>query len=578
MNTTYGDIEIGAGGEMIIDSLAELKIPENRTFNNYGTFKIVGTATGPAVMRCHTAGSNRYFYYKQHSGVTHAKYYSVENTQGYGMEFLGGSIDATNNFTYGQFSGGRFVAGASAYLTLREGVVTIPANLTLNDVLFYTGPEKNIIREINTGAGVLTFENASGPLSGQAYEVDPDNKVDWTYPGAKYWTGLAGDSNWSTAGNWSDNAVPDENSQVFIDNTTVSGAYTVNITTDAVTKYLTISASSTTLVLNGAELDIKRNIQIGAGNTLTQTTATDTVFVGGSWSNSGTFNPNTSVVVFMPVNGTYTLSPKTGDTFHHLVVLGTNGTLTLGADVEVTGHIKCEDGVFYCANRTLEVSGNWSAGFDNFDGGTGTVLFSRNDGVAQTIEGGTFNHVTFDGSSEKQALSTLFIEGDIRINSGSKFNGGTQFIYARRYWYNYAGETGFEQTGGGTVIFDGTGTKYIGQYAAIPNTKRTIFNHLSLTGSRTKYITDSIVINGNFSNISGSNLYVGYAGSVATTITGTAGGSFSMDGGVMYLLGENSFPQGFASYSITGGTVEYRGRIDQTIAAGSEIDYYKIKL
>ncbi|MDY0282514.1 MAG: hypothetical protein RBR35_18375, partial [Salinivirgaceae bacterium] len=579
MSTVTGDITIGASGEMIIDSLAELKIPQTRTLTNNGTFRIVGTASGPAVMRCHTSGANRYYFYKQYGGTTHAKYYSIENTDGYGMDFLGGAIDEVNNFTDGQFSGGRLINDASAYITLRNGAISIPNNHTLKNVLFYSGAHKNIIRETNTGAGIITFENASGPVSGVAHEVDPDNKVEWTYPGAKYWTGLAADDNWNSAKNWSDSLVPDENSQVYLDNSKVTGSYIVNIQADALAKYLNITATETTLNLNGAKLNVNNNIQIGAGNTLTQTTPTDTIFVGGSWSNSGTFNPNSSVVVFTPTNGTYSLSPRAGDTFNHLVVRGANGTLTLATDIEVTGHIKCESGVLYGANRTLKVSGNWSAGFDIFDGGTGTVLFSGNDGVAQTIDGGTFNHVTFEGSSEKQARSTLKINGDVRINIGAVFNGGKESIRAGRYWYNYAGASGFMQSGIGTVIFDGTGTKFIGDYYGNPiNTKRTVFNNLSFVGAGTKYIADSITIKGNLKNNIGSNVYVGSAGATATAITGTSGGTFSMDGGVMYLLGINSFPQNFGSYNLTNSTVEYRGSTAQTVAAGSQIHYHNLNL
>ncbi len=569
-DANYGDVEIGAGGELIIDSLAELKIANSRTINNYGIFRIVGTEEGPATMG---AVSGTYSF-KQHSGITHAKYYSIENTRVNGMEFLGGTINTTNNFTNGQFIGGI----GNGYITLTDGLISIGTPLTLNDVKFYDGPANNIIRQNNTGASAITFVNAGGTRQGAAYESDPGNLVDWTYTGAKYWTGLGGDSDWNNGGNWTGGTVPDENSTVVIDNTHVVGAYTIDINADATAKLVTLSGTASTLVINGAELEIKKNLTILAGNTLAQTQSTDTITIGGSWANAGTHNPNTSVVKFTPANGSYTINSKTGDTFYDLVLEGTNGEVGLGSNITVTGNIKLISGTLKGSNKILYITGNWYSNFTSFEGGTGTVQFNRNDGTDQIIDGGSFNNVTFSGSSQKNASSTLFFNGTINIMAGTVFNGGTQNLYVRSNWYNRAGDAGFTQTGTGTVFFDGNGTRYLGDYSNLGNTTTTTFNHLSFTGPGMKYIANSLTVKGNLYNVNGSNLYVGSAGYVATTITGTASGSFNMDGGVVYLLGVNSFPDSFSFYNITGGTVEYRGNVDQTVRGGSDVTYYNINL
>lgn len=51
--------------------------------------------------------------------------------------------------------------------------------------------------------------------------------------GQKTWTGTSGDGLWTTASNWSGNAVPTNSDDVVLDNTNVSGSYTVRIPVDS---------------------------------------------------------------------------------------------------------------------------------------------------------------------------------------------------------------------------------------------------------------------------------------------------------------------------------------------------------
>ncbi len=45
----------------------------------------------------------------------------------------------------------------------------------------------------------------------------------------KTWTGIGGNGLWTTASNWSGNSVPTASDDIILDNTNVSGSYTVTI-------------------------------------------------------------------------------------------------------------------------------------------------------------------------------------------------------------------------------------------------------------------------------------------------------------------------------------------------------------
>jgi len=570
-NTTRGDVIIGIGATLYVDSLSELRIPNTRTLTNNGTFKLVGTPTGIATLRS-TSGN---FNFVQNSGTTHAKYYNIENTSGKGMRFVGGTIDATENFSDGRFMAGAGGAG-TAYLSILSGA-TFNSDRTITNVTFNSGPVYNVYRDAGTGSGIFTFHNAGGSLAGATYEYDPGNVVNWTNEAAKYWTGLGGNSQWTTAANWSDNQVPTINDNVYLDNTYVVGAYSVNIQANATCKSLNLKASATTLSINNGKLTILNDLTILTGNTLTQVNSADSIILGGSFTNAGTFNPGTSVVKFNPVVGNHTIVTKATDTFYELIIDGTGGSVVLGSNIIVTGHIKILNAELNASNKTMNIRGNWTASNTAFNASTSIVRFERNDGTPQYIDGGRFYDILFAGSSEKIAQSTLFIDRDLTINAGARFNGGTQTIYVTRHWYNYEGNNGFTQTGGGKVVFNAVGvTSYIGNYNSPTSTKETTFNHLSFEGIATRYIANNLTINGNLFNVSGSNLYVGAVGFASTQIIGTAGCSFNMDGGILYLLGTESFPKNFGGYNISGGTVEYRGPIDQIITGGVNIQYFNL--
>ncbi len=565
-NSSGGNITLN-GGIFDIDSAAVLKVAAGATISNAGAIlKIVGVNSNPASLSVSGTGN---YTFVQTAGTIHAYNYKIESTGGNGINIQGGTIDTINNFSEGIFSGGV----GTAYLTLTN--YNLGTGDTLTNVVFNAGPTYNVSRTAGTGA--LTFENASGTLAGESYDNDnanPGTLILWTYPGAYFWTGASGSdpTDWNDPANWSSSAVPDANANVYLNHQTVSAAYTVYIkNANALSKNLTIDAqggAAITLELNGYFLDIKGNITIGASTTLNQTNnASDTIFVAGSWSNSGTFNEGIASVVFNPVSGAQNITTQgSTDPFFNLIIRGTNSTVTLGSNLDIDNNISIIGGIFDASGGyTITVGGNWTTVGGTFVPRTSTVKFDKSGTSTQTIEGGEFYNFQTSNSSltnlaTKQITANISVVNDLQIDTLTTLDGRTNLIFVGHYWTNYEGNSGLSQSGGGSVIFNG-GYQIIGN-----NGLETTFNNLTINGTSSKIIRRNAIVNGNLTIIAG-NVYIeqdGAGNDYTINGVGTAN-SLQMSGGTIYVEGINNFPQNFENISITGGTVQYYANINQHI-------------
>lgn len=556
-NSSGGDFNLN-GGTIEVDSAAHISLGDQATFtNNGGVLKLIGHSDYPASLLA-TSGN---YYFLQTNGEIHAQNFRIENTAGNGIEIQGGIVDQTNTFINGSFSSG----AGNSYLTL-DGLDLI-VDRTLTGVTFNDGPTYNVQR--TSGNGVLTFENAVGTLAGENYDNDngdPGTLVIWTYPGAVFWDGNTdgdGDNiHWNDPLNWANDAVPDASSIVILDHNAVGGAYTVSLSSvaDGFAKSLSIEscANSISLVLNGQMLSVAEDITVGGNSILTQTNATDTIFVGGNWSNLGTFNEGTATVVFNPVAGTQTITTQgAGDAFYGFKIAGTSGTNVISSNLDINGDVQILSGTLTAGNKIINVAGNWTYnGIANFDYGTSTVIFDNNGN--QDINGGEFYNFKTENSGTKNVTANIDINQDITIGAGTILNGNTSIIFVGDDWTNKAGNNAFVQTGAGTVIFDGTvSDQNIGTSA----TFETTFNNLIISGTRTKYTQQNVNVDGNLI-ISDAALYI----LDGTVVDGTGGSNLlSMSAGRIYVNGSNNFPQNFETINLTGGTVDYYANIDQTV-------------
>ncbi len=563
-NGSGGNITLNSG-TLEVDSAAVISMGNAATLTNAGgTFMLVGNVDNPASLLA-TSGN---YTFLQTSGTIAASNYHIEGTSGNGIEIQGGSVDNTNTFQSGSFSSGT----GTAYLTLSG--IDLVNDRSINNVSFNSGPTYNVQR--TSGNGALNFIDATGTMSGEDFDNDngiPGTLINWSYPSAVYWDGNSdgdGDNvHWSDPLNWASDAVPTGTSQVILDHSAVSGTYTVEISlANAVAKSLFINSGTNqiSLVINGSELSVSDDISIGANSVLTQTNATDTIKLGGSWSNEGTFNEGTATVMFNPASGTHTISTQgAGDAFYNIVFNGTGGSNVISSLLDVNGNFEMLGGNISAGSNTITVAGNWSrTGGAVFNVGTSTVNF---DGTNQTINGGEFYNFVTSNSGTKTITANIDVNRDLTIGLGTVLAGGTNTIYVGDDWTNEVGNSGFTQSGSGTVIFDG---ETVDQDICSATTQPTTFNHLIISGTRTKRTRQNITVNGDLI-INSAALYI----IDGTVINGAGINTLNMSNGRIYVNGANNFPQNFENINLSGGTVDYYANINQTIYPTT---YYNLML
>lgn len=561
LTMTNGNITIALGGTLDVDAGAHLYLASGASVTNSGgIIKVVGTSGSFANIARNGGIAGQGYTITQTAGTFHAKYYQIQNTVGAGITISGGTIDATNNFSNGTFTGG----AGSQYLIL-SGLTF--ADFTASSVVFNSGPTNNVTRL--SGTGNITFDAATGSLSGALFENDAvANYIRWTSLG-KRWTNGGGDNDWNNASNWSPAGIPTVSDTIYIDHTTIALAtpFSVNISNANANAYRLIidkqgGAGAITLTLSGGKsLTVAETFNLLVGNTLTVTNSTNIINVGGSWANSGTFNTGSSTVNLTGTSGSYTITPGAAG-FYNLNING-GATYTLAAALTIAGNLNISNGTLDVANtNNISISGNWTnSGAGVFTPGIATVTF--NNAGAQTISGGPFYNFVTGGSGTKTiASASLTVGNDITIAAGTVLDGGTNIILLTRHWTNNASSAAFTQSGAGTVIFNG------GAQTIDNGTQSTTFNTVTLAGSvnNTKLLGRSITVNGDLTVSSSAQITFDLQ---TNTVTGTAGKTFSISGnGILIARGANNFPSGFGTVSLVSiSTVQYRADIDQTIYA-----------
>lgn len=557
-----GHIDIN-GGTFEVDASAVITLGQDGYYtNDGGVIMLVGDSGADATLTSNQVSTGNYFTFLQNSGTFHAKYYHVEKIQGSGLEIAGGTVDAINNFSEGSFNDGYGPSGAYIVLT----GIDLGAGITATNVSFSSGPNSNVARL--SGSGAITFENSGGDFNGAAYESDGGGLINWTFPGGIFWDGSVGDSDWNSALNWTSNSVPTAGQNIFLEhaNGGVAGSYTVNITlSDAVCNRLALDAeggNAITLVLNGFELKVNENFDLSASTILTQTNATDTLFIAGSWSNGGTFNENLSVVVFNGTGGTSNIATGgASDSFNDLVFDADGAIYSFSSAIDIANDVKLIAGTINAGSSNMTVDGDWISSGATFDPGTAIVTFS---GANQDISGGTFNDFETNGSGTKTLSGNISVADDIRIRTGTVLDGASKMIYVTDNWQNDVGDAGFTQTGAGSVIFNGAGQN-IGNSASA-----TTFNNVYFQGTGTKDITVDLTVNNNMFIQSGIDR-VDVQSAISITGFGAAN-TLNMTGGELRIEGTNNFPLGFEDVSLSSGIVRYFSDLDQSIYATTYFD------
>jgi autotransporter-associated beta strand protein len=326
-----------------------------------------------------------------------------------------------------------------------------------------------------------------------------------------FWTGLGADSNWSTAGNWDQNAVP-----VFPIGLTFAGSTRLLNTNDLssiTVSSMTFDAAAGAFVLNGNDITLNGNIGFN-GNPVAP--ITQTVNLNMAWSIDKTINT--------PTNGNLTLGGNINTSANNLTKIGA-GKLALG-------------GI------------NSFAGFSD-NGGTVTI-------TGNTMVTGTGGNDIYLGNGD--ALANC--NGTLVIQPGAALsilgNYGDDFVIGRD------GGSGTVVQNGGTFTFDSNRQNMWLGATSFPGTTSEYdmngglldmsFNNIGMAGSNNGVDATAKIIQtgGVITNVNQMNLSVVFGGSGGNGIS-----TYTLSGGSLYFGGANGFTAGTPNYAINlgGGTV-----------------------
>jgi len=471
-----GTDQINIGGTLTVDANETISFGDNATviIPSGGTFAAVGTDESN-LARVTIRNSGDYAFAVESGGNIEAQFYLFEYMDATGLHLQAGSnLHATRNFSDGTFSNG---ASGGRYLLIE---INPSGPFSINDAAFDAGPAFNVKYETGDGGDQITFNDYSGALGGEIYEDDEEGSpsattglLRWNLLSVTVWQGGTS-SDWNLGANWS-NSVPDETTSVIVD----AGANNLDLGLsggNGVAKDVTILAAGTLTISNDFDLTIgdftanEDGDLINAG-TLTITGNT-TLTIRDDWTNSGTFNAGTSTVEFVAPAGTSSITTG-GDNlnnhFNHVLFDSDNGgdgtaIFTLQDDFYADGNVTITDGDVQMVNAssTLFASGDWTVNAGGtFTANSATVTL---DGGIQTItDNGTnpFNNLTVAGTNTKTFATTIGINNDLTINSGSTVSPGSNAINLLGDWAN----DGTFTSGTSTVALNGSATQSLSSSA-----------------------------------------------------------------------------------------------------------------
>jgi hypothetical protein len=253
--------------------------------------------------------------------------------------------------------------------------------------------------------------------------------------------------------------------------------------------------------------------------------ATNTLRVASGWKQLGTFNPDTSTIIFTATSGSPLLENATSTHEFYNVTFGeTTGTASwsIAKPFDIGGALSINYGTLARSTSTINIAGNLSLGSSGYMTGLATTTFdgsgSNTWGDAKAVASSTnIGYTVVDGTAKTITLSgnvaaeTVTIGGDDTLNSsGSGYN-----INVTSGWNN--NNSFIPQTG--TVTFIGTSTHVI-------NRGTSAFNNVTFSGvgGNWSFSTSTLALNGTLTIATGTV--------TLPTGTTTIGGSFLNTGGV----------------------------------------------
>ena len=200
-------------------------------------------------------------------------------------------------------------------------------------------------------------------------------------PCSIFWDGGAGTTAWTDANNWNTDLVPSSTDKVVLDNTLVSGNYTLNLSSDQTLEELEINSGSNTITLNGSN-------RLNIGGLVTPTSGT--IISNGQLTLKATTSNDYGQIAV----GSGTIS---GNVVNEWYFSGANGMRHIASPVTCNLSGLSDD--FNTINFTSDATGSiwaWNASTSEWITPSGGSSSSFNQGIS-----------VFCGSSSGSAFSAL---------------------------------------------------------------------------------------------------------------------------------------------------------------------------
>lgn len=336
-------------------------------------------------------------------------------TQGI-LVFSSATIDNTNNFSNGVFTKPT-TNGVCLRIENTQRFTTASGN-RIENVSFPVNPGSGTINVAKTlvAADSVEFYNATGSMSGENFENDPNGLIFWTGPKKLTWTG-AKNTNWYDVANWlasvGANAVPDSTYDVqvpFVTNQPI-----INIA-GASSKSLRIESGAIVIVAtpNDTAADLTIHGELLFEGILRTNTSNDEIEVRGNWSrvDGGNYSYGSGGrIVF--ANKESTLSLNNGSSpFYDLVIENDGNSVILTTDIVINNDLTINNGTLdvTTSNSKITIGGSFS-NTGIFKQRQGSVIFTT--ASSDTINAGAteFYNLTMTG------LGNLVLADQLRVTN-----------------------------------------------------------------------------------------------------------------------------------------------------------------
>jgi Calx-beta domain len=513
-----GDYTTDTGTATILAGATSLTLPTVSTFASSGgknftmtlssvTNAVTGTLTGTATMTAQptisignlvvNAGSNAVFTVTLSGTSTGAVIFNYATANGTG----------TQPADYTSTSGTATIAAGST-------TINLPAVPT-----FAAGGGLNFTMTLSSISGAT-----DGALTGTASMNAPCT-----------WTGLAGDNQWTTTGNWSTNTVPGTSDTATFNGTCSGANCNVTINAAASVQGINITSAYTGTITQSSALTVGTSDFNMAGGTFVASAAALT-FNNNLNQSAGTMTLTGSNVTFSGVGAQNITSSGT----FNAVTIQSGGAVTVTGTMNIAGALTLNNAAASLAGGTISATGNVTS--TAFNGGAGTILMTGT--AAQTLTGtagAPLPSYQLNKSSGTLTLSgTVDFGGNWLITAGTIAAGTSTVRFVEQGATTWAEDTC--PTLNNVQFLIGTSITVSGTC-----------NSLTITGDTTFNATNSNV---SFSDedftLKGTNIFVtNWAGVSSVLISGTASQTISGTAG-QYLSIQTTINKSSGTLTISG--------------------------